>query len=104
MAHEFVVPIDEDLLTEDVVKFAEVASQCIITYARKNNDYGNSFDKGMDDLGLAYGIGRLYDKMNRVLTLTKVKQAVQDENIGDTLLDMACYSIMLYKYLQNKKQ
>ena len=87
------------LITDDVINFANTCSDMIQLYAKKNHDYGNSFNKGMDDIGLPYGVGRLYDKMNRIVTLMKTKAEVNDESIKDTLLDLACYSVMTYNYL-----
>ena len=87
------------LITDDVINFANTCSDMIQLYAKKNHDYGNSFNKGMNDIGMSYGIGRLYDKMNRIVTLSKVESEVKDESIKDTLLDLACYAIMTYNSL-----
>ena len=35
-------------------------------YERKNKDYGNSFDKTLNEFGIVAGLIRLNDKMNRV--------------------------------------
>jgi len=93
-----VFELDENLMTDEVRNFIKEAKNCVTLYAKKNHDYGNSFDKGMETIGLAYGIGRIYDKVNRLVTLTKAKQAVTDESIDDTLKDLACYSIMMLAY------
>ena len=94
---DFRVPYN--LVTEDVNRFAGTCADMVKLYARKNHDYGNSFDKGMDNIGMAYGIGRLYDKMNRIITLSKVKAEVKDESIADTLIDLACYAVMTYNFI-----
>lgn len=91
------------LITDDVINFANTCSDMIQLYAKKNHDYGNSFNKGMNDIGMAYGIGRLYDKMNRIVTLSKTNIEVKDESIKDTLIDLACYSIMTLNYINNDK-
>lgn len=44
-----------------------------------------------------------YDKMNRLVTLTKEDAAVKDESIDDTLRDLACYSIMLLTYRKRER-
>lgn len=104
------VEISDELITREVTAFAEVAAECISLYAKKNHDYGNSFDKGMNTIGMAYGVGRLYDKMNRLITLSNPneKQQVKDESIDDTLRDFACYSIMMLAYrkkeIENKQK
>lgn len=92
------------MFNNDTKVFSEICVDMIQLYARKNNDYGNSFDKGMTDIGPAYGIGRLYDKMNRIVNLSKTgaKQLVLDESKMDTLQDLACYAIMTLAYYKKK--
>lgn len=95
---EVIIQIEDELCTDEVVQFANEAKQCVELYSKKNHDYGNSFDKGMDNIGIAYGVGRIYDKMNRLVTLTKKEAQVKDESIDDTLRDLACYSMMMLAY------
>lgn len=95
---EVIIQIEDELCTDEVVQFANEAKQCVELYSRKNHDYGNSFDKGIDNIGMAYGVGRIYDKMNRLITLTKKEAQVKDESIDDTLRDLACYSMMMLAY------
>lgn len=95
---EIMIQIEDELCTDEVIQFANEAKQCVELYSRKNHDYGNSFDKGMDNIGIAYGVGRIYDKMNRLVTLTKKEAQVKDESIDDTLRDLACYSMMMLAY------
>ena len=104
---EVMIQIEDELCTDEVVQFANEAKQCVELYSRKNHDYGNSFDKGMDNIGMAYGVGRIYDKMNRLVTLTKEEAQVKDESVDDTLRDLACYAIMMLTYRKrqiNKEQ
>lgn len=70
-------------------------------YARKNRDYGNSFDKSMDKFGMVVSAIRIGDKVNRLQSLVEKKgQAeVKDESIADTFMDLACYAIMTYMWL-----
>lgn len=87
--------IDDALITEDVKVFADTCFDAIALYAKKNHDYGNSFNKGMDDIGPAYGIGRIYDKVNRLVTLCKKEDESKiEESYDDTLMDLACYALM----------
>lgn len=94
-----------ELQTVSVTLFIEECIKCIQLYAKKNHDYGNSFNKGMDDLGVIYGIGRLYDKMNRIITLTKTEPEIKEEQLEDTIQDLSCYSIMtsIYFNMQHNK-
>ena len=95
---EVIIQIEDELCTDEVIQFANEAKQCVELYSKKNHDYGNSFDKGMDNIGIVYGVGRIYDKMNRLITLTKKEAQVKDESVDDTLRDLACYSMMMLAY------
>lgn len=85
---------------EEVIEFEKIANECAVLYAKKNADYGNSFDKGIDALGIGHGVSRLYDKMSRLIELYKNNEQAQvvDETMDDTLIDLACYSIMMLSY------
>lgn len=100
---EIKINIEECLLTKEVAAFTNQSVECIELYAKKNHDYGDSFSKGCDVIGDAYAIGRLYDKINRLITLSKTNSEVKDESIEDTLRDLACYSLMYLAYLDNKR-
>lgn len=91
--------IGDDCVTDETNNFVMTAIQCCILYAKKNHDYGNSFDDSMNKIGNAYVLGRLHDKINRLIALSKTKSKVNDESIIDTLKDLACYSIMTINYL-----
>lgn len=97
------INVAEELCTEDVNNFATKATECIALYAKKNHDYGNSFEKGCNDIGQAYALGRLYDKMNRLVNVSRSESEVKDESVEDTLKDLACYSLMYLAYLDKNK-
>lgn len=74
------------------------------TYIAKNSDYGNSFEKSIDEFGVISAIVRMSDKMERLKSLT-VNNALDekpmvDESILDTTKDLANYAIMLAMYLE----
>jgi hypothetical protein len=74
---------------------SKLANQMTDLYARKNRDYGNSFDKSMDKFGLVVAAIRIGDKVNRLQSLiAKGGAEVKDESLADTFIDLACYSIM----------
>ena len=96
--------IDDTLITDDVKAFIDVCFDAIDLYAKKNHDYGNSFNKGMEAIGNAYGVGRIFDKVNRLVTLCNEEdEAKVDESYNDTLIDLACYSIMTLVYRKKDK-
>ena len=73
---------------------------------KKNIDYGNSFDKQMDEFGITAGLIRISDKFSRLKELSKKdhEQQVNDEALDDTVLDLMGYATLLYRYLQNGKK
>lgn len=81
----------------NVYRFRAIVNKMAQTYKAKNSDYGDSFEKSIERYGEIAGLTRISDKFNRLenLILTK-EQKVNDENIGDTLLDLANYAVMLY--------
>lgn len=86
--------------TKEVIEFEKITKECIALYAKKNADYGNSFDQGIEALGIGHGVSRLYDKMSRLIQLYKNNEQaqVEDETLDDTLRDLACYAIMIMSY------
>lgn len=80
-----------------------LANKMTDLYARKNRDYGNSFDKSMDKFGLVVAAIRIGDKVNRLQSLIEKGGAeVKDESIADTFIDLACYSIMTLMWMEER--
>lgn len=96
------IEIDDKLFNKDVDEFVNVVKDMVQLYAKKNHDYGNSFDEGMNRIGLAYGIGRIYDKVNRLVNFLNTTFVVDDEKFTDTLEDLANYSVMLRAWINKK--
>lgn len=93
-------------------EFRKVTEKMADLYSKKNADYGDSFTQSLNEFGLVAGIVRIGDKFNRIKNLTKQSNApensgiettpqVRDESIKDTLLDLACYSVMALVWLEN---
>lgn len=75
-------------------------------YISKNNDYGNSVSDTFNKFGIDAYLVRMYDKINRVYSLTRnnAERKVEDEKIEDTLLDLANYAMIAVVELRNKKE
>jgi len=72
-------------------------------YKDKNTAYGDSFGKTFRDLGIMSAVTRMYDKMSRIVALSKgAENKVSDEQITDTLRDLANYAIMTLMELEQK--
>lgn len=94
---EYIEQSQESKLNEALTsEFSRVTDDMIELYSRKNADYGNSFGRTYQELGIISAVTRMNDKMERLKRLaTKPgEQRVTDENIDDTLTDLACYAVM----------
>jgi hypothetical protein len=86
-------------------KFRKYTDNLAEILQEKNNAYGDSFSKSLDEDGLLVLKIRLGDKFNRVSSLIKKGELKEnDESLEDTLLDMAGYSILALKYLKEHKK
>lgn len=87
-----------------IKKLNEVHDQMTDICVRKNADYGNSFDKSLDEDGLLVAKIRLGDKLSRFSTLIKNDAQVKDESIRDTLIDLANYAVLTIMWMDDKNQ
>ena len=91
-------------MKREVMTLNSIANYMTDLYARKNRDYGNSFDKSMDKWGLVVSAIRIGDKVNRLQSLVaKGESLVKDESLTDTFIDLACYSVMSLMWLDDNK-
>lgn len=92
--------VDKNLVDMNVVSFRAIQDKLVNIYAKKNHDYGNSFNEGCNELGVGYAFSRIFDKTKRFQTLAKgimnnnLSIEVQDETIEDTIMDLANYCMM----------
>lgn len=90
---------------KQVEQFKALTSEMIATYSRKNRDYGNSFDRMCKEYGNTYPIIHLDEKLARIKSiLLSGDNAVKDETAIDSLLDLACYSLMTIMELQEQQE
>lgn len=87
--------VPNELVDNNVKEFGSIIKDMINLYAKKNHDYGNAFERGLDFIGPKYALSRLFDKVNRFATFSNNEEfLVKDESVEDTLIDLANYSIM----------
>ena len=73
------------------------------TYIEKNADYGDAFNKSLDNHGLTAAIVRMEDKIGRFSNLSGRPASMQvEESLEDTLLDLANYAIMTVMWLEQR--
>lgn len=88
-------------ISENAVNnFRKIMQGMCDTYRKKNHDYGNSFDKSLDEDGLVAAKVRIGDKFNRFGNLIRTENKVSDESLEDTLLDMANYCVMTVMWMR----
>lgn len=84
-----------------------ICEQLNSIYQSKNHDYGDSFGKTFQSLGVISALTRITDKYNRAVSLctkSKDSQKVMEESIEDTFIDMANYCIMTLIELQQQNE
>lgn len=87
-----------------MITFSDITKDMTELYERKNKDYGNSFDKTLNEFGIVAGLIRLNDKMNRVKSIYNKDVSVKDESLEDTLIDLANYAVMTLMWINNKNE
>ena len=89
---------------DNVEKFKKLTAKMADLYEEKNRNYGNSFDKSLDEDGLLVSKIRIGDKYNRFSSLLKQKsEGTSDESIVDTLVDLANYAIMTVMWMKDQQ-
>lgn len=62
-------------------------------YVTKNMEYGDSFSKAYNELGMIAPIVDMYHKLQRIISIHD-KDEVTYESVEDSLRDLANYSLM----------
>ena len=88
----------------DAQKHAKITDEIHEMFVKKNADYGNSFEKSLDEWGLIVSAMRTQEKLDRVKTSLKQELKVKDESVEDSFLDIANYAIMTVMWLRKEKE
>lgn len=84
-------------LTE--VKVDNIYDELQKLYEKKNKDYGDSFSKLYDELGIMSCITQIAHKYHRIINVVD-REDVNNESLEDNLLDLANYCAMTVKELR----
>ena len=93
--------VPQELITPEVVALRDQQNKMLNLMAKKNADYGNAFNLGCNDLGIKYGLARIYDKAKRAIKLIGDEfngynnPNVEDETLLDTIQDLGNYCNMI---------
>lgn len=99
--------VPKELVTPEVVALRDQQNKMLNLMAKKNADYGNAFNKGCNDLGINYGLARIYDKSKRVINLISnefkgyASPYIKDETLLDTIQDLGNYCNMILAWFNN---
>ena len=83
-------------------KIKEIAIDVADLVEKKNKDYGNSFDKTLEEYGDTAYFLRIEDKLSRLKSRSKKDAAVVDESIEDTLKHIVGYTLLMINNKRNK--
>ena len=86
----------ESLITDIALEVANLVE-------KKNHDYGNSFDKTVEEYGEVAYFLRIEDKLRRLKSLNKKDAAVVSESVEDTLKDIIGYTLLMINYKREKE-
>lgn len=91
--------------TLDRLSMSEISQEQLYTYRKKNADYGNAFEKSMDEDGLLVAKIRIGDKIRRIQSLIHNggEGQVKDERLEDTYLDLANYCVMTILWIRKQQ-
>ena len=81
----------ESLITDIALEVANLVE-------KKNHDYGNSFDKTVEEYGEVAYFLRIEDKLSRLKSLSKKDAPEINESIEDTLKDIIGYTLLMINY------
>lgn len=83
----------------------EISQEQLDTYRKKNADYGNAFEKSMDEDGILVAKIRIGDKIRRInsLIMNGGEGKVKDEKLEDTYLDLANYCVMTVLWIRKQQ-
>ena len=93
----------DEIKQTNVLEFTALTQEMAQTYEAKNADYGNSFDKSLDEFGLVASLVRMTDKLNRAKQLSR-QEAHVDESMRDTLMDLANYAVMTVLWMEAESE
>lgn len=77
-------------------KHKELCNELNELYIKKNKEYGDSFGKAVEDLGLYSGVVQMYHKLQRIINITQggLTEELEYESLRDNLIDLANYALI----------
>lgn len=90
------VETSEEVLQQKVATHEFFGVKLRDTYEAKNHDYNDAFHKRFVKRGMSYAVDKMQEKLDRIEALSQEgnANAVKDEPMVDSLMDLANYAIM----------
>jgi hypothetical protein len=98
------IPVKGPEKPANVKRFELLGDEKALLYARKNKDYGDSFNQSLDEDGLLVSKIRLGDKYKRFCQLINNPAEVTEEKLRETLIDLSNYADMTIMWLDQKEE
>ena len=70
---------------------------------KKREDYGDNFEKSVDQFGLISPLIRMQDKLNRLTNLVKSGGMAKNESIEDSFRDLIGYAALSLLYMNDEE-
>lgn len=86
-------------MIDNVELFKSIVKDMLLTYEKKNYDYGDSFENMCNKFGMLAAAIPLNNKVERINNLIINKENKVDESLVDSLKDLANYAIMTLIYI-----
>lgn len=90
------VATSEEVLHQKVCTHEAICAKLGVIYEQKNHDYNDAFHKRFMKRGMTYAVDKMQEKLDRIEALSQDgnTNAVEDEPLADSLLDLANYALM----------
>lgn len=90
------VETSEEVLAQKVNTHEALCAKLGVIYEQKNHDYNDAFHKRFMKRGMSYAIDKMQEKLDRIEALSQEgnSNAVEDEPMADSLMDLANYALM----------
>lgn len=83
----------------------DIAKSILDTIYVKNYDYDSAFDRLYDKFGFDYALGKLYEKMHRIMSIrSHGKAMVNSESMEDSIRDLCGYCLLTLRRIEHERE
>ena len=85
------------------MEIPEILADIAAIVKKKDADYGRAFDMACANFGNSYAASKIFEKMCRIVKLTKCPPEVESEALEDSLRDCIGYCALYLRRLSQEK-